>query len=70
MGFLSWLTAKVEFTKSPEEPGWLRRWVVPGPGRADPKFEKIKEAAAEDVAEVEAGDGGHFREYESEEDEL
>jgi hypothetical protein len=61
MGLLSWLAAKVDPTRSPEEPGWLRRWVIPGPGKDDPRVDRIQQAAAEDVAEMEAEDREYFR---------
>jgi len=60
MGILSWLDARFASTKSPEEPGWLRRWVVLKPGRDDPKVDELKRAAAADVADIEE-DGTHFR---------
>lgn len=61
MGILSWLAAKVDSTRSPEEPGWVRRWVIPPPGKPDPKFERIQRAAAEDVAAMEEEDRKYFR---------
>lgn len=61
MGMLSWLSAKVGSTRSPEEPGWVRRWVMPLPGRDDPKLDRIKRAAAEDVAAMEEEDREYFR---------
>ena len=57
MGIFSWFSA----TRSPEEPRWLRRWVLLRPGRPDPGLEKIKRAAAADVAAMEAEDRKYFR---------
>lgn len=57
MGIFSWFSA----TKSPEEPRWLRRWVLLRPGRRDPKLEKLKRAAAADVAAMEDEDRRYFR---------
>jgi hypothetical protein len=61
VGIFSWFAAKVDSTRSPEEPGWLRRWVIRTSGRDDPKLDTIKRAAAEDVAELEAEDREYFR---------
>jgi hypothetical protein len=61
MGILSWLGRKTDATKSPEEPGWLRRLVMLTPGRDDPKVDRIKRAAAEDVAAMEEEDRRYFR---------
>jgi hypothetical protein len=57
MGIFSWFST----TRYPEEPRWLRRWVFLRPGRRDPKLERIKRAAAEDVAAMEAEDRNYFR---------
>jgi hypothetical protein len=58
MGIFSWFAA----TRSPEEPGWLRRWVVlPRGRRPDPKLEEIKRAAAADVAAMEAEARKYFQ---------
>jgi hypothetical protein len=57
MGVFSWFAR----TRSPEEPGWLRRWVLLRPGRRDAKLEQIKRAAAADVAAMEAEDRRYFR---------
>ncbi len=54
MGFF----ARFRFRSSAEEPGWLRRWVMP-PGHDDPEIDRLKRAAAADVAEVEE-DQKHF----------
>jgi hypothetical protein len=57
MGIFSWFAS----TRSPEEPRWLRRWVVLRRGRrVDPKLEQIKRAAAADVAAMEAEDRKYF----------
>lgn len=61
MGIISWFAAKLDSTRSPEEPGWLRRWVFLRPGRDDPGVDRIKEAAAEDVAAMEEEDREYFR---------
>jgi hypothetical protein len=61
MGILSWFAAKIDSVRSPEEPGWLRRLVIPPPGRDNPKLDKIKQAAAEDLAEMEEEDRRYFR---------
>jgi hypothetical protein len=61
MGIFSWLAAKLDPTRSPEEPGWLRRWVIPPPGKDDPRIDRIQQAAAEDVAAMEAEDRKYFR---------
>jgi hypothetical protein len=47
--------------REPEEPGWLRRWVLPGGGRYDPKLDDIKRSAEADVAELEEEDRRYFR---------
>lgn len=57
MGIFSWFAR----TRYPEEPGWLRRWVVLRRGRDGPNLSKIKRAAAEDVADMEAEDHAYFR---------
>jgi hypothetical protein len=51
----------LESSGSSEEPGWLRRWVMPQSGRDDLKTGRIKQAAAEDVAELEEEDREYFR---------
>jgi len=56
MGLFSWFGPR----KSDEDPGWLRRWVMPT-GRPDPKVDELKRAAAADVAEMEAEDRKYFR---------
>jgi hypothetical protein len=61
MGIFSWLAARFGSTRSPEEPGWLRRWVTLRPGRDDPKLDEIKRAAAADVAAMEEEDRRYFR---------
>jgi hypothetical protein len=55
MGFLSWLGSILppQDEKSPEEPGWLRKWVIPTGQRDDPEFDEIQRAAVEDVAAME-----------------
>jgi hypothetical protein len=55
MGIFSWF-------RDPEadRPGWFQRMVMPR-GRPDPKVDTIKEAAAEDVAEMEEEDRRYFR---------
>lgn len=57
MGFFSWLVSG----GSVEAPRWLRRWVLPGPGRDDPELDQIKRAAAEDVEKMEEEDRKYFR---------
>jgi hypothetical protein len=59
MGIFSWLSRD----KSVEEPGWLRRWVIPSRGRDDPELDDIQEAAAADVADLEAEDRKYFRRH-------
>ena len=44
-----------------DERGWFERLVMPRGRRPDPKLERIQEAAAEDVAEMEAEDRKYFR---------
>jgi hypothetical protein len=61
MGIFSWL--RLSSTQSPEEPGWLRRWVFPKPGRPDPKLEAIQRAAAEDVEAMEKEDREFFERH-------
>jgi hypothetical protein len=62
MGIISWFTARFDSSaRSPEEPGWVRRWVLPGPGRPDPKVERIKRAAEDDVEAMEEEDRRYFR---------
>jgi hypothetical protein len=58
MGILSWFTS----TRNPEEPGWIRRLVVPRPGRDDPKVDQRKRAAEADVEELEEEGRRYFRE--------
>jgi hypothetical protein len=57
MGIVSWFTS----TRNPEEPGWIRRLVMPRPGRADPKTEQRKQAAEADVEVVEREGRKYFR---------
>ena len=57
MGIFSWLSRD----RSVEEPGWLRRWVIPGSGRDDPEIDDIQRAAAADVATLETEDRRYFR---------
>jgi hypothetical protein len=59
MGFLSWLISRGDA----DEPGWVRRLVLPRGHRPDPKVEEIKRAAEADVAEMEAEDRRYFRQY-------
>jgi hypothetical protein len=61
MGIISWFAARFDSTRSPEEPGWVRRWVLLKPGRDDPRLDRIKRAAAEDVAAMEEEDRTYFR---------
>ena len=56
MGIRSWFRARFTADGGPR----LRRWVSP-PGRDNPKLDEIKEAAAEDVAAMEAEDRKYFR---------
>jgi len=60
MGIFHWFSS----TRSPEEPRWLRRWVVLSGRRRDPKLEEIKRAAAQDVAAMEEEDRRYFRHQE------
>lgn len=57
MGIISWFLRDRE----PEEPGWLRRWLMPGGGQDDPELDEIRRAAAADVAEMEHENHQHFR---------
>jgi hypothetical protein len=57
MGFLSWFTERT----SGERSTWLSRWVFLRPGRDDPKIDEIQQAAAADVAAMEAEDRKYFR---------
>jgi hypothetical protein len=57
MGIFSWFSS----SKSPEEPHWLRRWLIPGSGGPDPKLDEIKRAAAADVADMEEENRTYFR---------
>lgn len=57
MGIISWFLSGRE----PEEPGWLRRLLLPRGGHDDPKLDKIKQDAAADVAELEREDHKYFR---------
>jgi hypothetical protein len=56
MGFFSRFVSRASDLK----PAWLRRLVLPA-GRPDPKLDAIKEAAAADVAAMEAEDRKYFR---------
>jgi hypothetical protein len=53
--------SRFDSTKYPEEPRWLRRWVFLKRGPDDPKLDKIKRAAAADVAKMEEEDRKYFR---------
>jgi hypothetical protein len=57
MSIFSWFAS----VRSPEEPRWLRRWLIPAPGRRNPKLEKIKDAAAADVHDMEEEARKYFR---------
>ena len=59
MGIFSWFSA----TRFPEEPRWLRRWVVLRPGPRDPKLERIKRAASADVDAMQEEDRRYFRRH-------
>jgi hypothetical protein len=59
MGLLSWLISRGDA----DEPGWVRRLVIPRGRGPDPKVEQIKKAVEEDVAEMEAEDRKYFRQY-------
>ena len=48
-------------SKSPDEPGWLRRWVMPGAGRDDQDLDEIKRVADADVAAMEEENRRYFR---------
>ncbi len=56
MGILSWFRNR----ELGDEPGWFSRLVMPR-GRPDPELDKLKRAAAADVAEMEAEDRKYFR---------
>lgn len=57
MGIISWFLSDRE----PEEPGWLRRWLIPRGGRDDPELDVIKQDAEADVNEMEEEDRRYFR---------
>lgn len=57
MGFFSWLRSR----DVADEPGWVRRLVLPRSYRPDPKLDEIKRVAETDVAEMEAEDRKFFR---------
>jgi hypothetical protein len=57
MGIISWFLSGRE----PDEPGWLRRLLLPGGGHDDPKVDEIKHEAAEEVEEMEEEDHRYFR---------
>lgn len=57
MGILSWFAR----ARNPEEPRWLRRWLILPHGTDDPGLAEIKRAAAADVAEMEKEDREFFR---------
>lgn len=61
MGIFSWFSDRFASSRSPEEPGWMRRWLIPGAGRHDPKLDEIKRAASADVAEMEKENRKYFR---------
>jgi hypothetical protein len=56
MGIFSWFVSG----GSEDPPRWMRRWLLPGPGRDDPEADQIKRAAAADVDEMEE-DRRYFR---------
>jgi hypothetical protein len=58
MGVFSWFTS----ARSPEEPGWIRRLVIPRPGRDDRKVDQRKLAAEADVEQIEEEGRRYFRE--------
>jgi hypothetical protein len=47
--------------RSPDERSWFDRLVMPRGHPPDPEHEQIKEAAAADVADMEAEDRKYFR---------
>ncbi len=57
MGIFSWFGR----TRLPEEPRWMRRWVLRSRGPDDPKLAKLRRAVAEDVAKMEEEDRTYFR---------
>jgi hypothetical protein len=57
MGLLSWFRNR----ELRDEPGWIQRLVMPRGRGPDPNVERIKQAVAEDVAEMEAEDRKYFR---------
>jgi hypothetical protein len=57
MGIFSWFTS----ARDPEQPGWVRRLVVPRPGRVDAKAERRKQAAEADVEAIEREGARYFR---------
>lgn len=58
MGFFSWLKSG---GANEAPPHWLRRWVLPGPGRDDAELDQIKQAAAAEVDEMEEENRRYFR---------
>ena len=48
------------FRRAQEEPGWMRRWVMPR-GQPDPNLDEIKRAALADVEQMEEEDRRYFR---------
>jgi hypothetical protein len=56
MGIFSWLATG----GGSEGPRWLRRWVLPRGARDDPELDQIRQAATEDINEVEK-DREYFR---------
>lgn len=61
MGIFSWFSHWFASSRSPEEPGWMRRLLIPAAGRRDPKLDEIKRAASADVAEMEEENRKYFR---------
>ena len=49
MGIFSWFVSG----GSEDPPRWVRRWVLPGPGRDDAKVDETKRAASADVDAME-----------------
>ena len=58
MGIVSWFTS----VRNPEEPGWIRRLVMPRPGHDDPKVDRRKEAAEADIEKIRREGREYFRE--------
>jgi hypothetical protein len=58
MGIISWLTS----VRDPEEPNWIRRLVMPRPGRDNLRVDARKLAAEADVEDIEREGHEYFPE--------